>query len=62
MEMRVRYQQQGGHVHCRVFTAPAENQTYAKCGELVFSVEEWNDVLILFECGGAEVIPEGVQP
>ena len=49
-------------MHCRVFTAPAENQTYAKCGELVFSVEEWNDVLILFECGGAEVIPEGVQP
>lgn len=58
MVMRLRYKQFGGHVHCRLFTAPAVGQTYAKCGDLVFSEEEWNDVHVLFECGGAEVLRE----
>jgi len=32
---RVRWQQLGGHVHCRLFCAKHPNQTYAKCGEFV---------------------------
>lgn len=60
--LRVRYEKCGGHIHCRVFSAPARNQTFAKNGELVFSEEEWNDVLISFKCGGFEVLKEGEQP
>lgn len=39
--MLVRYIQQGGHFHCRLFTARAHNQTSAKCGDLVFDEREW---------------------
>lgn len=56
--MRVRYQQLGGHVHCRVFTRTPPTETWASAGELVFSESEWNDILITFECGGAEVLKE----
>ena len=34
----------GGHVHCRLFTSKAQNQTFAKCGDLVFSEDEWQEV------------------
>ena len=60
MIMRLRYVKQGGHYHCRLFTARGPNQTFAKCGDLVFSEEEWASVRTTFECGGAEVIPEGL--
>ena len=36
--MRVYFKILGGHVHCRVFT------TGSKCGDLVFTVEEWPEV------------------
>ncbi len=55
-QMRVVARKQGGHWHCAVFTAPDKNQTFAKCGDLVFDEREWPDVLVTFECGGAEVI------
>ena len=42
--MRIRYKKLGGHIHCRVFTAPWPDQTFAKVGELVFDEREWPDV------------------
>ena len=38
---RFYWQRQGGHIHCRVFSGPANDQTFAKCGDLVFQREEW---------------------
>lgn len=32
---RVRFAVAGAHVHCRLFAAPAANQTFAKCGDFV---------------------------
>ena len=58
MIMRLRYKKLGGHYHCRLFTAREANQTFAKCGDLVFDEREWGEVLATFECGGAEVIEE----
>lgn len=42
--LRLRYRTLGGHVHCRFFTAPLPDTTFAKNGELVFSMDEWADV------------------
>lgn len=56
--IRVRWEKRGGHVHCRLFTARAVNQTFANCGDLVFSVEEWPEVVFKFSCGGIEVLPD----
>lgn len=58
MRMRLYYVKAGAHVHCRLFTAPDIGETFAKCGDLVFEEREWNEVLVTFECGGAEVLPE----
>lgn len=57
---RVRYEQRGSHVHCRVFSGP-KGSTLGKCGDLVFREEEWNEALIAFECGGFEVKREGEE-
>ena len=32
---RVRFDVRGGHVHCRVFSAPRPDHTFAKLGDLV---------------------------
>jgi hypothetical protein len=57
MHIRVYFKQEGGHVHCRVYTAKAKNMTHGKAGTLVFDEAEWpvmHDVLN----GIADVIPE----
>lgn len=59
MIMRLRYEKLGGHYHCRLFTARGPNQTFAKCGELVFDEQEWPEVVALFNRGGAELLQEG---
>jgi len=41
LAIRVRYEPVGGHVHCRLFTAPATTETFAKAGDLTFSEKEW---------------------
>ena len=46
--MRVRFKKQGGHYHCRVFTAKHVDETFAKVGELVFDEREWADIVRLF--------------
>ena len=56
--MRVRYQKLGGHYHCRVFTAKGQDQTFAKCGDLVFDEQEFDEVKRMLAIGGAEVIEE----
>ena len=61
MLMRLRYSKEGGHYHCRLFTARGPDQTFAKCGDLVFDEREWPEVVITFECGGSEVLEEA-QP
>jgi len=61
MIMRLRFKQEGGHYHCRLFTAKAVDQTFAKCGSLVFSEEEWDQVRTQFLMSGMQVIEEGVE-
>lgn len=56
--MRLRYVKKGGHYHCRLFTRKGVGSTFEKNGDLVFGEEEWNEVMVTFECGGAEVVPE----
>ena len=46
--MRLRYRILGGHVHCRVFTG-TPGYTFAKCGDLTFSIKEWPQVLVMLE-------------
>lgn len=58
VSMRLYYQKLGGHIHCRLFTAPHPSHTHAKCGDLVFSEDEWTDVRVSFECGGVDVLEE----
>jgi len=55
--VRVRYTERGGHVHGQVFTAPRAGVTFAKCGELVFRVDEWPDVRARLEAV-VEFLPE----
>jgi len=44
MIIRIYYQQLGGHIHCRVFTATGKNMTFGKSGDLVFDEREWDAV------------------
>lgn len=39
--IRWRWRQLGGHVHVRVFTGTMFDGTFAKCGDLTFSEDEW---------------------
>lgn len=42
--LQLRYAMVGGHMRCRLFTAKTPTMTFAKCGDLVFTVEEWGRV------------------
>lgn len=44
MVIRIRFQKLGGHYHCRAFTSPAPDQTFANCGHLIFDEREWPQV------------------
>lgn len=39
-EYRVRYKVGGGHVHCRIFSRPQGQETWAKCGDLTIAASE----------------------
>jgi hypothetical protein len=41
MIFRIRFQQRGGHIHCRLFQAVAPGQTWSKNGDLVFDERGW---------------------
>jgi hypothetical protein len=46
MIWRVRFDVQGGHVHCRLSCAKRENTTFATCGDFtVRRGEEFSDLL-----------------
>jgi hypothetical protein len=56
--IRIRYKILGGHVHCRVFTGLEHGHTFAKCGDLVFTLEEWK-AKVQADLGNiADVLPE----
>lgn len=55
-EYRVRCQLAGGHIHCRVFSRPKGQDTFAKCGDLTISASEWISFKLAF--GGAEFLDE----
>jgi len=57
MHLRIYYTKQGGHIHCRVYSAKAKNFTHAKNGTLVFTEEEWPAIYEALN-GIAEVLPE----
>jgi hypothetical protein len=42
MVFKVRHHKAGSHVHCSLFVAKAENQTYAKCGDFTIRDDELN--------------------
>jgi len=50
--MRIYFRVLGGHVHCRVFTSGS------KCGDLVFTVEEWPNVRRWLESGPVRFVEE----
>lgn len=56
--LRLRYAKAGGHVHCRLFSARDPRQTYAKCGDLTFSEDEWPDAASRLRHAGIEVLEE----
>ena len=53
---RIRYRQAGGHVHCRLFSKPEGQATWAKCGDLVLATVEWPSLRAAFT---AEFLEEG---
>ena len=55
-EYRIRYQLAGGHVHCRVFSRPKGQDTFAKCGDLTISASELSSFMYTFS--GAEFLKE----
>lgn len=46
--MKIRYEKLGGHYHCTIFTARADNMTYANCGTVTFDEREWPDIQQIF--------------
>jgi hypothetical protein len=61
MHLRLYYRQLGGHVHCRLFSAPQKGVTHAKNGDLVFDEVEWPAVCEAFS-RIADVKPESEAP
>lgn len=48
MIFKLRYKKLGGHIHVRFFSAPTENQTFGKNGDLTFREDEWEPFLCCF--------------
>lgn len=56
--IRIRWEKRGGHIHCRLFTAPARNQTFANCGNLCFDEREWPGVQTQLIAAGVEFLED----
>lgn len=56
---RIRFAKLGGHVHASVFSG-LPGGTFAKNGDLTFSVEEWPEFMSMFANGRVEFIDESV--
>lgn len=61
MLIRLRYRKLGNHIHCRMFTAPGIDRTFAKNGDIVFDDLEWPTVREMFERGGISVLQEAEE-
>jgi hypothetical protein len=62
---RLRWEQRGGHVHVRVFSAEHAALTHGKNGDLVFRPAEWESFLRCFQDKGTDtitVLPENGTP
>jgi hypothetical protein len=57
MIFRIRFEQRGGHIHCRLFQTKAPGQTWQKNGELVFDEAGWEAFAALM-VGRVEFLPE----
>lgn len=58
---RVRWEKRGSHIRVRLFAAPAEIQTHARIGDLVFLEEEWESFRRCFNDHGKDrvmIVPE----
>lgn len=44
MIFKVIWEKRGGHIHCALFSAPALNMTYAKCGDFVVQDVEFDQL------------------
>lgn len=40
-EYKLRHEKLGGHYHCSLFSRRRGTATWAKCGDIVLSAEEW---------------------
>jgi len=63
MIFRLRFVQQGGHIHCRLFQATAPGHTWQKNGDLVFDEAGWRAFSALIggaiqQWGRIEMLPE----
>lgn len=45
VRIRIRYDKNRDHYYCYVFISCQSGVTYEKCGELVFSEQEWPYIL-----------------
>ncbi len=55
------YEKRGGHVHVRMFSAPRDNATHGKNGDLCFRESEWESFLRCFNDHGDDktlILPE----
>lgn len=44
MIFKIRYEELGGHTHCRLFAAKQPNMTWACCGDFIVRNEEFDDL------------------
>lgn len=63
VRIRVRYDERGGRVFCRVFVGRAwdNDKTLAKAGDLTFRDDEWDAVRGWLVIAGIPVIPEDAR-
>jgi hypothetical protein len=54
MIFRIHFTVAGGHVHCRLFLAPAPNRTFAKCGD--FTVRRGPEFVALMAAFDADFV------
>jgi hypothetical protein len=60
MIFRLRFEQVGGHVHCRLFQTLAPGHTWQKNGEIVFDERGWEAFAALVK-GRIEMVPEDAR-
>lgn len=53
---RLRYKEEGIHVHCAVFVKRKSMSTFAKCGQMTVRTDEWPTLKEAFS--GAEILKE----